>query len=858
MKQLFEKLTHQMTAALESGISLALHNKNSEVEKIHVLWALLTNSNSILNQALNKMNIDKAAIELDVKSQADRLPKVSTVTKENIKISRNLAESLQKAEGLMNSIGDNYLAVDTWILANLEDEPFKSIFSKYLDLLELKKNLEAIRGGKKIESQSADENLENLEKYGIDLTKKALNNELDPVIGRDEEIQRIMQILIRKTKNNPILLGEPGTGKTAIVEGLAQRIVEKVVPLSLQNKRVVALDMSALIAGAKYRGEFEDRLKAVIDEVKQDGNIILFIDEIHTIVGAGASEGSMDAANMLKPALARGELHTIGATTLKEYRKYFEKDAALQRRFQPVKVEEPNINEALQILRGIKEKLEAHHNVTILDSALVAAAKLSDRYITDRFLPDKAIDLIDEAAAELKMQIESEPMELSKVKREINALLVEKEALKMDKSKKNEERLKEIEKELADKEEHKRALEHQFENEKKVFNEIAELKTKIDELRREAELAKRNSDFNKAAEIEYGRIPELLKKEEELNEQWAKMQESGTLLKNSVDEEMIAKIVSKWTGIPVTKMLQSEKEKVLHIEDELKKEVKGQDTALKAVSRAIKRNKAGLSSETKPIGSFMFLGPTGVGKTQTAKTLAKFLFDSEKSLIRFDMSEYMEKHAVSRLVGAPPGYVGYDEGGQLTEAVRRHPYSVLLFDEIEKAHPDVFNILLQVLDDGRLTDNKGVTVDFKNTIIILTSNIASGKIMEFVDPKDREKAVMDELKLHFKPEFLNRLDDIVIFNPLGLEQIKEIVDIMLNDLRARLKERDIEISLSDNAKALLAEAGFDPVYGARPLKRTIYEHVEDKIAEMILEDKIKDGDSIFVDEQNKEIVITVK
>ena len=858
MKELFEKLTHQMTSALESGISLALHNKNSEVEIIHVIWGLLTNSNSILNQALNKMNIDKTAIELEVKSRADRLPKVSTVTKENIKISRNLAESLQNAEGLMNSIGDKYLAVDTWILANLENEPSKSIFSKFLDLLEFKKNIEAIRGNKKIESQSADENLESLKKYGIDLTQKAINNELDPVIGRDEEIQRVMQILIRKTKNNPILLGEPGTGKTAIVEGLAQRIVEKVVPISLQNKRVIALDMSALIAGAKYRGEFEDRLKAVINEVKKDGNIILFIDEIHTIVGAGASEGSMDAANMLKPALARGELHTIGATTLKEYRKYFEKDAALQRRFQPVKVEEPNINEALQILRGIKEKLEAFHNITILDSALVAAAKLSDRYITDRFLPDKAIDLIDEASAELKMQIESEPMELSKVKREINALLVEKEALKMDKSKKNDERLKEIEKEIANKEELKRSLDNQFENEKKVFNEIAEIKTKVDASRRDAELAKRNSDFNKAAEIEYGKIPELIKKEKELNEQWNKMQESGTLLKNSVDEEMIAKIVSKWTGIPVTKMLQSEKEKVLHIEDELKKEVKGQDTALKAVSRAIKRNKAGLSSETKPIGSFMFLGPTGVGKTQTAKTLAKFLFDSEKSLIRFDMSEYMEKHAVSRLVGAPPGYVGYDEGGQLTEAVRRHPYSVLLFDEIEKAHPDVFNILLQVLDDGRLTDNKGVTVDFKNTIIILTSNIASGKIMEFEDPKDREKAVMDELKLHFKPEFLNRLDDIVIFNPLGLEQIKEIVDIMLIDLKNRLKERSIDINLTDNAKALLAKAGFDPTYGARPLKRTIYEFVEDKVAEMILEDKIHDGDTINVDEQNGEIVITIK
>ncbi len=856
MEKLFEKLTNQMMESIESGLSLALHNKNPEAHPLHVVWGLITNTNTVLNQAFNKMGVDKTAIELELKSAVDRLPKVDNITKDSIRIGRELIESLQKAEALATKMGDKFVAVDTWLIANLDS--FKEVIGKYVDLMELKKTLEAIRGDAKIESKTADENLDSLNKYGIDLTQKAKKGELDPVIGRDEEINRMIQILIRKTKNNPILLGEPGVGKTALVEGLAQRIVKKEVPTSLQNKKIIALDMTALIAGAKYRGEFEDRLKAVVDEVKANPNILLFIDEIHTIVGAGASEGSMDAANILKPALARGELRTIGATTLKEYRKYFEKDAALQRRFQPVKVEEPNINEALQILRGIKEKLEAHHNVTILDSALVAAAKLSDRYITDRFLPDKAIDLIDEAAAELKMQIESEPMELSKVKREINALLVEKEALKMDKSKKNEDRLKEIEKELADKEEHKRALEHQFENEKKVFNEIAELKTKIDELRREAELAKRNSDFNKAAEIEYGKIPELLKKEEQLNEQWAKMQESGTLLRNSVDEEMIAKIVSKWTSIPVTKMLQSEKEKVLHIEDELKKEVKGQDTALKAVSRAIKRNKAGLSSETKPIGSFMFLGPTGVGKTQTAKTLAKFLFDSEKSLIRFDMSEYMEKHAVSRLVGAPPGYVGYDEGGQLTEAVRRHPYSVLLFDEIEKAHPDVFNILLQVLDDGRLTDNKGVTVDFKNTIIILTSNIASGKIMEFEDPKDREKAVMEELKFHFKPEFLNRLDDIVIFNPLGLEQIKEIVDIMLIDLKNRLKERSIDINLTDNAKALLAKAGFDPTYGARPLKRTIYEFVEDKIAEMILEDKIHDGDTIKIDEQNGEIIITVK
>ncbi|HEY9190514.1 MAG TPA: AAA family ATPase, partial [Sulfurovum sp.] len=653
-------------------------------------------------------------------------------------------------------------------------------------------------------------------------------------------------------------IGEPGTGKTAIVEGLAQRIVNKEVPLSLQNMRVVSLDMSRLIAGAKYRGEFEDRLKAIVDEVKKAANVILFIDEIHTIVGAGASEGSMDAANILKPALARGELHTIGATTLKEYRKYFEKDAALQRRFQPVKVDEPSINEALQILRGIKDKLEAHHNVNITDSALVAAAKLSDRYITDRFLPDKAIDLIDEAAAELKMQIESEPTDLAKSKRDISTLQVEREALKMEESDKNTARLQEIEKELADLEEKRISLQNQFDNEKNVFNEIAEVKTNIDSLKTQAEHVKREGDFNKAAEIEYGLIPAEKEKLKNLEEKWSQMMSEGTLLKNSVDEEMIASIVSRWTGISVSKMLQGEKEKILAIESILKEEVVGQEEALKAVARAIKRNKAGLSDVNRPIGSFMFLGPTGVGKTQVAKTLAKFLFDSEKSLIRIDMSEYMEKHAASRLVGAPPGYVGYEEGGQLTEAVRRKPYSVVLFDEIEKAHPDVFNTLLQVLDDGRLTDNKGVTIDFKNTIIIMTSNIASDKIMTITDKEERRAAVSDELKRHFKPEFLNRLDDQVIFNPLDLDAITNIVDILFKSIQAKLAERDISITLSDSAKAYIAEAGFDPVYGARPLKRALYEVVEDRLAELILEDKVVEGSSVEFDVQNGEITVNIK
>ncbi|MDD4328597.1 MAG: AAA family ATPase [Aliarcobacter sp.] len=857
MNKIFEKLTNQLTETIDSSVALALHNKNQEVEVIHLLWALLSNTNSVLNQLLNKMNVNKVAVELEAKSYASKLPSVSSVTKESIKLSRNLLSSLQSAEGLMASFGDKFIAVDTWLISNLDSSVIKDVLGKYVDLKEAKKELEAMRAGKTIDSNSGDENLEALNKYGIDLNKKAIDGLLDPVIGRDEQISRMMQILIRKTKNNPILIGEPGTGKTAIAEGLAQKIVNKDVPTSLLNKRVITLDMSSMIAGAKYRGEFEDRLKSVIDEVKKAGNIILFIDEIHTIIGAGASEGSMDAANILKPSLARGELHTIGATTLKEYRKYFEKDTAMQRRFQPINVNEPSVNEALQILRGIKEKLETHHNVTINDSALVAAAKLSNRYITDRFLPDKAIDLIDEAAAELKMQIESEPNALSSIKREIQTLNVEKEALKMEEGKKNEERIIQIEKELADKNEEKQNLEARFANEKETFNITSELKVKIDELKNRANIAKRESNFEKAAQIEYGEIPTLEAKIKENEEKWKRMQKEGTLLRNSVDEEAIASIVSRWTGIPVNKMMDSEKQKVLMVEEVLKKDVIGQDEALKAISRAIKRNKAGLSETNRPIGSFLFLGPTGVGKTESAKTLAKFLFDDPKSLIRFDMSEYMEKHAVSRLVGAAPGYVGYEEGGQLTEAVRRKPYSVILFDEVEKAHPDVFNILLQVLDDGRLTDNKGITVDFKNTIIILTSNIGSARIIEISDKEERRKAVLDELKSHFRPEFLNRLDDIVIFEQLNLEAITNIVDILFNNIKKKVEEKDIRISLTSNAKAYIAKIGFDPVYGARPLKRAIYEIVEDKLADLILEDKIGEGSNIEFDVVDNEVIVKI-
>ncbi|EFS4222511.1 AAA domain-containing protein [Campylobacter upsaliensis] len=854
MANLQDFLTDSMLSNVESAVSLAIHSKNSEVVPLHLLWALALDSTSLLSQICNKLNISKEALELELKSQIKSLATSSNVSRDNIRISNELLNSLENAKGLMSANGDSYLSVDTWLIAESKRSPIKELLGKFIDLNELKKELELLRAGRKIESKTSEDTMDALNKFGIDLTQKAKQNELDPIIGREEEIERTMQILIRKSKNNPILLGEPGVGKTAIVEALAQRIVKKDVPTSLQNKRLISLDMSALIAGAKYRGEFEDRLKSVVNEVIKSKNVILFIDEIHTIVGAGASEGSMDAANILKPALARGELHTIGATTLKEYRKYFEKDAALQRRFQPVSVSEPSINEALAMLRGIKEKLEIHHNVSITDSALVAAAKLSKRYINDRFLPDKAIDLIDEAAAELKMQIESEPSSLRKVRKELETLEVEKEALKMEQNEANEKRLEEIAKELANLKEEQNALNAQFENEKSVFDSISVKKKEIDTLKNEANLAKNKGDFQKAAELEYGQIPALEKEVLSLEEKWQLLSQNGVLLKNKVDEDLVAGILSKWTGISVQKMLKSEKQKFLEVEKHLKESVIGQDRALNALAKAIKRNKAGLNEGSKPIGSFLFLGPTGVGKTQSAKALAKFLFDDEKAMIRFDMSEFMEKHSISRLLGAPPGYIGHEEGGELTEAVRRKPYSVILFDEVEKAHKDVFNILLGILDDARATDSKGVSVDFKNTIIILTSNIASSAIMS-LKGKEQEEAVKAELKNFFKPEFLNRLDDIITFNPLGENEAYEIVKLLFKDLQKSLENKGLKATLSDEAAKFIAKEGFDEDFGARPLKRAIYDKIEDKLSDMILSDTLSLNDTISIDLKENEIVI---
>ena len=853
---IFDKLTNQMRDVLNNAAQFAIRHKNPQIEPIHTLLAMVSDSNLLFYQALEKNNENINNLIQKLTLEISKLPTVSHINPENMSLSKDLNNALQNALALATTEGDSFVGIDSFVRANL-DSHFKP-FLQDIDKLELTNTLKNMRKGAKIDSQSSDDMLETLEKYGIDLTKMATQNSLSPVIGRNEEIERMMQILIRKTKNNPILLGEPGVGKTAVVEGLAIKIAKKEVPLSLQSKRVIALDMTALMAGAKYRGDFEERLKAVVDEVKKNDDIILFIDEIHTIIGAGASEGGMDAANILKPALARGELRTIGATTLKEYRKYFEKDAALARRFQPIPVNEPTQNEALQIMRGIKESLENHHNVSITDNALVESVKLSSRYITNRYLPDKAIDLIDEAAAELKMQIESEPKAISKIKREIETLEVEKVAINLDKSEDQDKKLQEIEKQLANYKEQLLSLQNTFENEKQIFSNIAKLKSDIESLKRESELARRNGDYAKVGEIEHGKIPKLQDELKDSESKWQDLQKNGSLLRNAVTKESIAEIVSRWTQIPVGKMLESEKEKILHIEENLKTNVIGQDEALEAIAKAIRRNKAGLNDMNKPIASFLFLGPTGVGKTESAKALAQFLFDSQKEIIRIDMSEYMQEIDVTKLTGAAPGYVGYEEGGILTEAVKRKPYSVVLFDEVEKAHPKVFNVLLQVLDDGRLTDNKGVVVDFKNTIIILTSNIGSDSILQMTDKEERKRAIDDTLRHFFKPEFLNRLDDKIIFNPLSKNDIRHIIDILITHVQDKLKDKNITLTVTDSMKDYIAESGFDQDFGARPLKRAIQRIIEDKLALLILQDEVKEKGEVVFDIRNNELSVQVQ
>ena len=853
---MFDKLTNQMRDVLNNAAQFAIRHKNPQIEPIHTLLAMVSDSNLLFYQALEKNNENINNLIQKLTLEISKLPTVSHINPENMSLSKDLNNALQNALALATTEGDSFVGIDSFVRANL-DSHFKP-FLQDIDKLELTNTLKNMRKGAKIDSQSSDDMLETLEKYGIDLTKMATQNSLSPVIGRNEEIERMMQILIRKTKNNPILLGEPGVGKTAVVEGLAIKIAKKEVPLSLQSKRVIALDMTALMAGAKYRGDFEERLKAVVDEVKKNDDIILFIDEIHTIIGAGASEGGMDAANILKPPLARGELRTIGATTLKEYRKYFEKDAALARRFQPIPVNEPTQNEALQIMRGIKESLENHHNVSITDNALVESVKLSSRYITNRYLPDKAIDLIDEAAAELKMQIESEPKAISKIKREIETLEVEKVAINLDKSEDQDKKLQEIEEQLANYKEQLLSLQNTFENEKQIFSNIAKLKSDIESLKRESELARRNGDYAKVGEIEHGKIPKLQDELKDSESKWQDLQKNGSLLRNAVTKESIAEIVSRWTQIPVGKMLESEKEKILHIEENLKANVIGQDEALEAIAKAIRRNKAGLNDMNKPIASFLFLGPTGVGKTESAKALAQFLFDSQKEIIRIDMSEYMQEIDVTKLTGAAPGYVGYEEGGILTEAVKRKPYSVVLFDEVEKAHPKVFNVLLQVLDDGRLTDNKGVVVDFKNTIIILTSNIGSDSILQMTDKEERKRAIDDTLRHFFKPEFLNRLDDKIIFNPLSKNDIRHIIDILITHVQDKLKDKNITLTVTDSMKDYIAESGFDQDFGARPLKRAIQRIIEDKLALLILQDEVKEKGEVVFDIRNNELSVQVQ